>query len=888
MINASIIVPLLHKDVVIRHDFISNFFDFYSAYDSLHICVILHRQGKVEYQRPCMLSSTRYHGIRRVSWVFVISCVSVFILFSLRPDGITDTGVTPRKQVGGPFDSQPFAQSIVHLDLKGAPPLIEVYEWFFPLLRSLGVHGVLMEYEDMFPYSGELAKVKRTQHYTKVDIANINKIAAANNLEIIPLVQTFGHMEFILKHSRFSHLREIPLADDTICPSDERSIELIETIINQIRALHPKSQRIHIGADEAFHIAEDDRCRTRLAQMGLGDQRRAVEKLKLAHIAKVARLARSAGFQEVFAWNDMFDKSLVEDMQAAGLGDLITPVVWGYKADVTEEGYFPLGLFERISKDFRRLQSVFIYLLFNFSVFSSIYFASAFKGARSKGENYIDLDRYLRNHMSYVKLYRENKDSISGLVGGIIITGWQRYMHHGPLCELLAISIPSLVTDLVYIQDVTRDRGEMWSFVKDILHCPAEMDQIATAPVKIENMTYFPLRDAFLKVCDFEGKDLYKLIMNDLHMLEWKVERFWRWPNMTAKLSSEVDGLATDMAKELNKFYFTNDVSEFITTKLFSLKEKLSRRVDHEKSEFMKKRSDDTDLLIHSRHPTQYSIDDDHSDPERGHDEMKLRSPFTPWPHVFNLANCIVGVSVLAMPFVFQQCGILLAVIMIGACAVLTKYTCHFLCKAAFLSSKHSYEALALTALGPMGRRLVELSLLSFLVSSIVAFLVVIGDIGPHLVADYLELEAPTQRLRTLVMVVVLLLVIFPLCLIKDLEKFSIISSFAVLFYAVFVVRMILEALPALWDGAWSMHAVWWRPSGFLTCLPIVCMALSCQTQLFCVIDCIRDASVSRVDTVVSGAVNFCSAIDSTISHTEVMEWVPDKRPFSECSIALF
>lgn len=41
--------------------------------------------------------------------------------------------------------------------------------------------------------------------------------------------------------------------------------------------------------------------------------------------------------------------------------------------------------------------------------------------------------------------------------------------------------------------------------------------------------------------------------------------------------------------------------------------------------------------------------------------------------------------------------------------------------------SKHSYEALALTALGPAGRRLVELCLLCYLVSSIVAFLVVIG-----------------------------------------------------------------------------------------------------------------------------------------------------------------
>ncbi|KAK6040434.1 hypothetical protein COOONC_22062, partial [Cooperia oncophora] len=226
-------------------------------------------------RRARMLSSAKYHGVRRVAWIFVASFLFVFIVFSLRQDGITESEMLPRKKVGGPFDSQPFAQAIVHLDLKGAPPKVNVYEWFFPLLRSLGVHGVLMEYEDMFPYTGELAKVKRLQHYSEADIKKIRRIAAINNLEIIPLVQTFGHMEFILKHQQFSHLRETPLADDTICPSDERSIRLIENMIKQIRTLHPKSKRIHIGADEAFHIAEDDRCRARLEKMDVENQPRA-------------------------------------------------------------------------------------------------------------------------------------------------------------------------------------------------------------------------------------------------------------------------------------------------------------------------------------------------------------------------------------------------------------------------------------------------------------------------------------------------------------------------------------------------------------------------------------------------------------------------------------
>lgn len=97
--------------------------------------------------------------------------------------------------------------------------------------------------------------------------------------------------------------------------------------------------------------------------------------------------------------------------------------------------------------------------------------------------------------------------------------------------------------------------------------------------------------------------------------------------------------------------------------------------------------------------------------------------------------------------------------------------------------------------------------------------------------ADYLDLEAPTSKLRTLVMVsplsilfslsiqvIVTLFLIFPLSLIGDLEKFAVVSSMAIFFYAVFVVRMIAEAVPVIWDGKWSVSVIWWRPSGLLAC----------------------------------------------------------------------
>lgn len=107
--------------------------------------------------------------------------------------------------------------------------------------------------------------------------------------------------------------------------------------------------------------------------------------------------------------------------------------------------------------------------------------------------------------------------------------------------------------------------------------------------------------------------------------------------------------------------------------------------------------------------------------------------------------------------------------------------------------------------------------------------------------------------------------IILPLSFIDDLKKFSVISSVACLFYFLFAGRMMLESLPTIYDGEWSIHVVWWRPQGFLTCLPIVCMAMCCQTQLFPVLSCIKDATTDRVDYVVSNSINICAAMYAAV-----------------------
>ena len=45
-------------------------------------------------------------------------------------------------------------ERIVHIDLKGAQPKIGYYEEFFKLIKQFGATGLLLEYEDVFPFQG--------------------------------------------------------------------------------------------------------------------------------------------------------------------------------------------------------------------------------------------------------------------------------------------------------------------------------------------------------------------------------------------------------------------------------------------------------------------------------------------------------------------------------------------------------------------------------------------------------------------------------------------------------------------------------------------------------------------------------------------------------------
>ena len=161
---------------------------------------------------------------------------------------------------------------ILHIDLKHQHYRFEHYLGLLDLAAGWGYNAVLMEYEDMFPYPGHAALRHRDSWRTR-EVRQFLDRARRLNVEVIPLVQTFGHLGFALRHESYFPLCEDPAEQDglveSICPSNPQAVALVEHFVQATIDAHPDSRYIHLGGDEAL-MGVCPRCRRRVARIGRG------------------------------------------------------------------------------------------------------------------------------------------------------------------------------------------------------------------------------------------------------------------------------------------------------------------------------------------------------------------------------------------------------------------------------------------------------------------------------------------------------------------------------------------------------------------------------------------------------------------------------------------
>ena len=143
------------------------------------------------------------------------------------------------------------SERLVHIDLKGAPMKPSYLEELFAKIAEWGATGLIIEYEDSFPFSGDFEKIKSKQFsYSVDDIKRINTAASSNNLTVIPYISLFDDLDFLLKDQSFKKYREMSHFSEMISPLHEGSEIIAAQLAEQVAELHPNSKFIHIGARE--------------------------------------------------------------------------------------------------------------------------------------------------------------------------------------------------------------------------------------------------------------------------------------------------------------------------------------------------------------------------------------------------------------------------------------------------------------------------------------------------------------------------------------------------------------------------------------------------------------------------------------------------------------
>ncbi|XP_028675606.2 hexosaminidase D [Erpetoichthys calabaricus] len=321
------------------------------------------------------------------------------------------------------------AVKLVHLDLKGAPPRISYFAQVFPLFSQLGANGLLVEYEDMFPYEGRLQVLRANHAYSKAEIGELLELAKANELEVIPLVQTFGHMEFVLKHKEFCSLREVTTLSNALNPHKDEAMKLVQEMIDQMLALHPAARWLHIGADEVYCLGEGEE-----SKVWLSHSQNHLSKLLLSHLAKVAKhVITTHPHVRPLIWDDMLRTMEVSFLAESGLGQIVDPMIWYYSPDLDVKE--TVNLIEK----------------YQHGGFSRLWIASSYKGSTGANQCVTLITHHLDNHRQWLQVVQALPEG-SVELQGIALTGWQRYDHFSVLCELLPVAIPSLAVCLQTVQ----------------------------------------------------------------------------------------------------------------------------------------------------------------------------------------------------------------------------------------------------------------------------------------------------------------------------------------------------------------------------------------------------------------------------------------------------
>ena len=169
----------------------------------------------------------------------------------------------------------------------------ETFRDILLIMSRMGMNTAMLYTEDTYeiegyPYFGYMRGA-----YTKSELRDLDACASSLGIELIPCIQTLGHLVTALRWPYAENIKDRP---DILLADEPETYKFIDAMLKSCRECF-STAKIHIGMDEAHDVGLGKH----LDRHGFQNRFDILSR----HLAKVAEMAAGYGFEPMM-WGDMF------------------------------------------------------------------------------------------------------------------------------------------------------------------------------------------------------------------------------------------------------------------------------------------------------------------------------------------------------------------------------------------------------------------------------------------------------------------------------------------------------------------------------------------------------------------------------------------------------
>lgn len=236
-------------------------------------------------------------------------------------------------------------------------------------LAGMGYNQMMLYCEDCYELPGEPYWGNMRPRFSQADFRALDDFADSLGIELIPCIQTLGHLTEAIKRPPYARLAD---TKSVLMVDEEATYAFLEKLIASVSACF-RSRRIHLGLDEAWDLGLGQY----LKKHGYVTQGELMQR----HIARVYEIARKNGLTPMM-WADMYFRARCEsggyyepqvqfsEADRASVPEQMRLIYWDYYHDSPE-------MYEAMIKKYLELTDV-----------GRLVFAGCARNVRTFGSHY--------------------------------------------------------------------------------------------------------------------------------------------------------------------------------------------------------------------------------------------------------------------------------------------------------------------------------------------------------------------------------------------------------------------------------------------------------------------------------------------------------------------